>query len=284
MAYDTEYPTTVQDDEWAFIAPYLTLRDPESGTRTHPLRDVFNALRYIVRTGCSWRLLPRDFPPWPVVYQQTQRWIAAGVFEAIVHDLRAVLRMGEARAPDPTAVIFDSRTVKSTTSSTGAAYDGAKRVKERKMHAVVETLGHLLALHVTPANDQDRAQVATLCERLQAVTGGTVLTAFVDQGYTGAQPAADAQAHGITLSVVKHPAGTKGFILLPRRWVVERSFGWLNKFRRMARDYERLPRTVEGLTFLCFAITFLSRALRLFATRALTPSRASSIGLFAVRK
>lgn len=260
MRVRTTYPSDVSDDEWAFVAPYLTLMTPEAPQRVHPLRDVYNALRWIVRTGSPWRYLPHDLPPWAAVYQQTQRWIAAGCFEAMVQDLRILLRLAEGRAPDPTAVILDSRTLQSTPESgKRAGYDGAKRRKGSKVHLAVDTLGHLLALHVTAADEQDRAQVAALAAAVQEATGHTVELAYVDQGYTGVQPAADAAAVGIHLEVVKHPATTRGFVLLPRRWVVERSFGWFARFRRLARDYERLPATVAGLHFVVFALILLAR-------------------------
>ena len=127
----------------------------------------------------------------------------------------------------------------------------------------VDTLGHLLALHVTPANEQDRARVKALATQVQAATGETVQVAFGDQGYTGRQSAQDAAQAGITLAVVKLPAAKQGFVLLPRRWVVERSFGWLARFRRLARDYERLPTTLAGLHFLTFAILMLKRMVTL---------------------
>src|SRR5438270_4663524 len=180
------YPTDVSDEEWAFVAPYLTLMTPEAPQRTHDLRAVFNALRWIVRAGAPWRLLPNDFPPWPAVYQQTQRWIAAGCFEALAHDLRELLRGVAGRRGQPTAVVFDSRTLQSTPESGGrAGYDGAKRKKGSKVHAAVDTLGHLLASHVTPADQQDRGRVAAPAEAGQEVTGDSVEVAYVDRGYTG---------------------------------------------------------------------------------------------------
>jgi transposase len=256
----TPYPSDVSDEEWAFVAPYLTLMKEDAPQRDHPLREVFNGLRWIVRSGAEWRLMPHDLPPWYTVYQQTQRWLKAGVFEAIVHDLRRLLREIEERAPDPRAVVLDSRTLQSSPESGArAGYDGYKRRKGSKVHLAVDTLGHLLALVVTPANEQERAQVGELAAKVQEVTGETVEVAFVDQGYTGDQPAADAAAHGIQLEVVKLPEARHGFVLLPRRWVVERSHAWMARFRRLARDYERLPATLAGLHFLAFAILLLTR-------------------------
>lgn len=270
------YPSDVSDEEWAFVAPYLTLMREDAPQREHSLREVFNALRYLVRVGESWRYLPNDLPPWYTVYQQTQRWIAAGVFEAMVHDLRAVLRLadvdakgGAGRGPHPSAVILDGTILQSTPESGHrAGYNGHKRKKGSKLHLAVDTLGHLLALRVTPANVDERQEVAALAAEVQVVTGGSVEVAYVDQGYTGAEVAADAKAAGITLDVVKLSEAKRGFVLLPRRWVVERSIAWMRRFRRLAKDYERLPETVAGLHFLAFAWLLLNRAVKLFAERA----------------
>jgi transposase len=260
------YPTDVSDAEWALVAPYLTLMTEDAPQRDFPLREVFNGLRWIVRSGSSWRLMPHDLPPWSVVYQQSQRWIKAGVFESLVHDLRAVLRIADGRKESPTAAIIDSKTLQSTPESGArAGYDGAKRRKGSKVHLAVDTLGHLLALCVTPADEQDRAQVSELAKRVQEETGETVEIAFVDQGYTGENAADAAQEHGIKLEVVKLPTAKRGFVLLPRRWVVERSFGWMSRFRRLARDYERLPETLSGLHILAFALLMLKNVAEVLA-------------------
>jgi transposase len=255
------YPSDVSDSEWQFVLPYLGLLPEDAGQREHGLRDVFDALRWVVRTGAQWRYIPRDFPPWAAVYQQTRRWLAAGCFEAIVHDLRAVIRFAEGRDPEPTAAVFDSRTIQSTPESgPRAGYDGYKRRRGSKVHMAVDTMGHLLALHVTPADEQDRAQVAVPAEAVQQVTGESVELAYVDQGYTGDDPEGDAASYGIHLEVVKLPEAKKGFVLLPRRWVVERSFGWMARFRRLARDYERLASTLKGLHYVAFSFLMLHKA------------------------
>jgi transposase len=254
------YPSDVSDDEWAFIAPYLTLMKEDAPQRQYPLRELFDGLRWIVRTGAQWRWLPHDLPPWHAVYEQAQRWLKAGVFEQMVHDLRMLMREIQGRNPQPSAAILDSRTMQSTPESGArAGYDGHKKRKGSKVHLAVDTLGQLLAVLVTPANEQDRAQVAALAEQIQEVTGESVEVAFVDQGYTGEQPAADAEQHGIRLEVVKLPTAKRGFVLLPRRWVVERDFAWMARFRRLARDYERLAETLAGLHFVAFAILMAHR-------------------------
>ena len=165
-------------------------------------------------------------------------------------------------APGPTAAVIDSRTLRSTPESgSRAGYDGAKRKKGSKVHAAVVTLGRLLALRVTSATEQDRAQVEALAEAVQGATGESVELAYVDRGYTGEEAAEKAESHGIRLEVVKHPKTRRGFVLLPRRWVVERNFAWATRFRRLAKDFERLPATVAGLHFVAFACLFLHRAI-----------------------
>jgi transposase len=260
------YPSDVTDEEWAFVAPYLILMREDAPQREHNLREVFNGLRWIVRTGSQWRLMPHDLPPWYTVYQQARRWIEAGVFEDMVHDLRALIRLAKGKKEQPTAAIFDGRTVQSTPESgERAGYDGYKRKKGSKIHLAVDTLGLLLAAHVTPANEQERAQVQELAEAVQEATQDSVEIAYVDQGYIGTEPKQDAQKAGIELVVVKLPEAKKGFVLLPRRWVVERSFAWTTRFRRLARDFERLPETFRSLHFLAFAILMLQTFVKTIA-------------------
>lgn len=212
------YPSDVSDEEWAFVAPYLTLISESAHQRVHSLREIFNGLRWIIRAGASWRMMPHDLPPWEAVYQQTQRWFKAGVFEAIVDDLRVLLRLAAGRAKQPSAVILDSRTLQSTPESGArAGYDGGKRKKGSKVHIAVDTLGQLLGLYVTSADEQDRAQVQELAQQVQQITGESIEVAFVDQGYMGEPTAQAAAAQGIHLEVVKLPEAKKGFVLLPRR-------------------------------------------------------------------
>jgi transposase len=264
------YDTDISDDEWAFVAPYLTLLPEHARQRRHDLREVLNALRWMIRAGCPWRLIPHDLPPWHAVYDQARRWIASGCFEAIVHDLRKILRLVDGRDADPSAAIIDSRTVQSSCESgPRAGYDGYKRRNGSKVHMAVDTLGHLLALHVTPANEQDRAQVGVLCERMQELTGESINLMYADQGYTGEEVFDEVAGHKIILEVVKLPEAKKGFVLLPRRWVVERSFGWMARFRRLARDYERLATTLAGLHYVAFSMLMLQKAAPIF--EALSP-------------
>lgn len=257
----TAYPSDVSDEEWTFLAPYLTLMRDDAPQRRHPLRELFNGLRFIARTGLQWRFMPNDLPPWHAVYQQTRRWLDAEVFATIIADPRMLIRLGEGRAPQPTAMILDSRTMQSTPESgQRAGWDGHKRRNGSKIHLAVDTLGHLLALQVTPANAQDRDQVAKLAAAVQEETGETVTLAYVDAGYTGDAPRAAAVQQGIELSVVKLPEAKRGFVLLPRRWVVERDFAWMSRFRRLARDQERLAEVLKGFHLLAFVMLMWKHA------------------------
>jgi len=254
------YPSDVSDPDWEFLLPYLTLMREDAPQRSHDMREVFNAIRYVVKTGCQWRMLPHDLPDWTVVYQQARRWMQAGVFEQIAHDLRVILRLVNERDPQPSATILDGRTLQSTPESGDrAGYDGAKKKNGSKVHAAVDTMGNLLALKVTAANEQEREQVAELAAKVQEITGGTVKIAFVDQGYTGTNAANQASQAGIELEVVKHSEAKKGFVLLPRRWVVERTFGWLGRFRRLTRDYERLAEVLAGWHWLAFLVLLVKQ-------------------------
>jgi transposase len=262
MSHDRKpYPSDVTNEEWGLVVPYLTLMTEEAPQRSHPLRELFNGLRYVVRYGIAWRAMPNDLPPWAAVYQQSQRWIASGCFETLAQDLRAVLRVAAGRNAEPTAAIIDSRTLRSTPESgTRAGYDGAKRKRGSKLHMAVDTLGHLLALHVTPANIDDRAEVGKLAAAIQDATGENVTLAYVDQGYTGEKAAEAAHVQGIDLQVVKLPEAKRGFVLLPKRWVVERSFAWATRCRRLAKDHERYASTLAGLHVIAFVCFMLARA------------------------
>jgi len=252
------YPSDVTDEEWMFVLPYLLLLREDAGQRQHALRELFNALRYVVRTGCTWRYLPHDLPPWAACYQQWARWRDARVFEALADDLRQVLRLNSERPATPSAVILDSRTLQSTPESGHrAGYDGAKG---SKVHVAVDTLGYLLAAVITPANAQDRAQVGALAQQVQASSGQQVTLAYADQGYTGDAPVAAAAAQGIHLQVVKLGQTKRGFVLLPRRWVVERSLSWSARYKRLARDYERLALSLQQLHYLAFVGLMLAKA------------------------
>jgi transposase len=182
------------------------------------------------------------------------------VFESIVHDLSELQRVLLGQAATPSVVVLEGRTLQSTPESGHrAGWDGAKRRKGSKAHIAVDTLGQLLSVVITPANEQERTQVGELCRQVQEITGQTVTVGFVDQGYTGEEAEYAAVVYNIDLQVVKKPEGQTGFVLLPKRWVVERSFAWLSRFRRLGRDYERLSVSLQQLYFVVFACLMLAR-------------------------
>ena len=208
MSARKPYPSDVSSDEWALVVPCLTLLPEAAGQRGHGLRKVFNGLRTVLKTGAPWRWMPNDLPSWAAVYQQARRWMAAGCFDALADDLRAVLRLAAGRTAEPSAAILDGRTLRSSPASgKRAGYDGARRKRGSKLHMAEDTLGHLLALHVTAASADDRTEVRRLAEAVQDATGDNVSLAYVDQGYTGECAAEAARAHGIELEVVTEQRG-----------------------------------------------------------------------------
>ena len=247
------YLSDVSDEAWSLVVPYLTLMTEAAPQRDHALWELFNALRYVIRYGIAWRAMPNDLPPWSAVYQQSKRWMTAGCFETLAQDLPAFLRLASGRTEEPTAAIIDSRTLRSTPESgTRAGYDGAKRTRGSKVRMAIDTLGHLLALHVTPADVGDRTAVRRLVADIQDATADNVQLAYVDQGYTGETAADAAAAEGIALHVVKLPEAKRGFVLLPRRWVVERFFAWATRCRRLVKDYERYASTLASFHVIAF--------------------------------
>jgi transposase len=204
--------------------------------------------------------MPHDLPSWAAVYQPARRWLAWGCFEALLDDLRAVLRAALGCSADPSAIIIDARTLRSSPESgERAAYDGGKRKNGSKLHIAVDTLGHLLALRVTPANVDERVEVGPLTRTVQAVTDNNVDVALVDQGYDGPNAAEAAAANDVELVVVTLPEAKKGFVLLPRRWVVERTFAWAVRFRRLVRDYERYTSTLAGFHIIALVCLMLRK-------------------------
>jgi transposase len=256
------YPSDISDEEWAFVEPYFTLIRPDAGQRVYEMREILNAIRWITRTGAQWRYLPHDLPPWPLVYQQMRRWMAAGCFDDLLKALRYLDREAVGRDPEPTAAVVDSRTVRSTPESGArAGYDGHKRTNGSKIHLATDPRGNPLALTASPADEQDREHLGELLEKAQAATENHLEVAFADQGYTGEAAATAVQEAGVELQVIKLPGTKDGFVLLPRRWVVERTQAWAARFRRLARDYERLAKVLAGLHTAAFGFLLAQRLL-----------------------
>lgn len=254
------YPSDLDDETYIFMLPYFLLAPEDAHQRKYPIREVLNAAIWIGRTGSQWEYLPNDFPPYKIVHQQLMRWYERGCFENLAHDLRSLVREDALKEGVPTVALVDSRTLQSTPESGGrAGYDGGKRRKGSKIHAAVDTMGNVIALLVSSAKEQDREQVYEGCREVQQITGDNIDVVIADEGYTGEQAEIDAAVNGVDLVVVKRPSGTQGFILLPLRWVVERTFAWKARFRRLSRDLERLESSLLGFHWLAVSIPLIHK-------------------------
>jgi transposase len=242
------YPTDLTDAQWTLIEPNLPLPNLTGRHEKHPRREIVNAIFYVLRTGCAWRHLPHDLPPWQTVYWHFKRWRDDGTVDHLHDVLRDQLRDAQGRDPAASAGIVDAQSVKGA-DTVGAAtrgYDAGKRVNGRKRHIVVDTLGLLMVVAVTTASVQDRDGGRKVLDRLR-LTVPSVVTVFADGGYAGRLVTHAARALRIAVEVVKKPADQKGFVVLPRRWVVERTFAWIVRCRRLDHDYERLPTTSQAM-------------------------------------
>jgi putative transposase len=240
------YPSDLTDLQWDNIEHLFPPPKPGGRPRKYDNREIVNAIVYALRAGGAWRLLPHDFPPWQSVYGYYRRWRLAGVWQRVHDDLVVTVRQVEGREAEPSAAILDSQTVKTTEQGGPRGYDAGKKVNGRKRHLLVDTLGLLLAVVVHPADIQDRdgaklvlAKVGGRRPRLQLI--------WADGGYAGQLVDWVRKQCGWLLQTVLRPVGVKGFVLLPRRWVVERTFAWLGRYRRLSKDYERLTATSETM-------------------------------------
>jgi putative transposase len=254
------YPTDLTDAEWHILEPLVPAPAPNGRPVDYPRREIVNALLYLVRTGCAWRLLPHDLPPWPLVYHYFQQWRDDGTWTQMHDRLRAKLRRNSGRRPQPRVAVLDSQSVKMTDQPGPRGYDGGKQIKGRKRHLLVDTLGLLLTVVVTAASVSDPAGAQQVVARAQPALGRLRLIR-ADAGYRGAALAAWvwARRHW-TLEIVEHLVPVHRFLLLPWRWIVERTFGWLNRYRRLSKDYERLPASSEALIRIAM-ITLMVRRL-----------------------
>jgi transposase len=234
---------------------------PGGRPMVHDLRAVVDAIGYVTRYGIEWRAVPADFPPWRAVYAFFERWSRRGMPQRLVDGLRARLRVAWGRADLPTAAVIDAQSVKAadTVGAASRGYDGGKKINGRKRHIVVDSLGLLLVVVVTTASMQDRDAAFRVLDAVRA-RFSTILLVWADGGYAGRLVEWAKSVLALTIQVVKRNADTSGFKVLPRRWVVERTFGWLLRYRRLVRDYERRPDHHEAMV-LWATVTIMTRKL-----------------------
>ena len=260
---DKIYPTDCTDTEWEILRPLLPPR-AKRGRPPTDRRQVINAIRYWLRAGCAWRLLPLDFGPWSTIYDIYRSWVKSGLWVKIHEWLRAKVRQADGRTPQPTAAVLDSQTVKMGDQGGSSGYDAGKKTKGRKRHILVDTLGLLLGVYVGAADQQDRDGAKTLLPRVLGWYS-RLAKIWADGGYAGTlvEWVKALRPRGkLHLEIVRRSDTAQGFAVLPKRWIVERTFAWFFKQRRLARDYEVKTEHSEALLYIAMSGLMLRRLAR----------------------
>ena len=259
MLYDTD----LTDQQWDIVGPLLPVNKGRGRPAELDLRLVLNAILYLVRTGCQWRNVPKDFPKWQSVYYYFRKWSKDGSWQAINEAVRKMEREKRGREPEPTGAIVDSQSVKTTEAGGERGFDGGKNINGRKRNVVSDTVGNLLAVVVNAANTDDRAGAKEVLSNLSVDTISSLKKLWADGGYRG-----DDFLNWVhemlqsALEITYRPPNTKGFVVVPVRWVVERTLAWLGRYRRLSKDYEHCTKSSEGMIYVASIATMLKRLAR----------------------